>query len=144
MKLLIADDSLLVRNTIKRLLKAMEMEHISVLEAKNGREALDIYEKELPDAIIVDLLMPEIDGEGVLSQLQELKKELIRNSELKQESTHNHELEHQSFIAVLSSNVQEPVKRRCIAMGADIFIEKPITHEKMKYFFIKMEKMVSL
>lgn len=134
MKLLIADDSLLVRNTIKRLLKAMEMEHISILEAKNGREALDIYEKELPDAIIVDLLMPEIDGEGVLSGLQELK----------QESTRNPELEHQCFIAVLSSNVQDPVKKRCIAMGADIFIEKPITHEKMKYFFIKMEKMISL
>jgi len=134
MNLLIADDSLLVRNTIKRLLKAMEMDHITVLEAKNGREALDIYEQELPDALIVDLLMPEIDGAGVLSGLQELK----------QEASRNHELEHQFFIAVLSSNVQDPVQKRCIGLGADIFIEKPITHEKMKYFFIKMEQVISL
>jgi len=43
------------------------------------------------------------------------------------------------FVAVLSSNVQEPVKKKCLEMGANIFIEKPITLEKCKYFFIKKE-----
>lgn len=123
MKLLITDDSLLVRNTIKRLVNAMAISDVVLLEAKNGREALDIYVKEKPDAVLLDLLMPEIDGEGVLAKLQEV--------------------EHKSFIAVLSSNVQEPVKKRCLSMGTDIFIEKPITHEKMKYFFIKLEQKIS-
>ncbi|MBF0303470.1 MAG: response regulator [Desulfamplus sp.] len=123
MKLLITDDSLLVRNTIKRLVNAMAISDIVLCEAKNGREALDIYVKEKPDAILLDLLMPEIDGEGVLAKLQEI--------------------EHKCFTAVLSSNVQEPVKKRCLSMGTDIFIEKPITHEKMKYFFIKLEQKIS-
>ncbi len=123
MKVLVTDDSLLVRNTIKRLVNAMAISDVVLLEAKNGREALDIYVKEKPDALLLDLLMPEIDGEGVLAKLQEV--------------------EHKSFIAVLSSNVQEPVKKRCLSMGTDIFIEKPITHEKMKYFFIKLEQKIS-
>ncbi|MBF0379289.1 MAG: response regulator [Desulfamplus sp.] len=122
MKLLVADDSLLVRNTIKRLLAAMEIENIELLEAKNGREALEIYIKEEPDAILLDLLMPEINGEGVLAKLNEI--------------------EQKCFIAVLSSNIQEPVKKRCLGMGTDIFIEKPITLEKMKYFFIKFEQKI--
>ncbi len=120
MKLLIADDSLLVRNTLKRLLKAMELDNIEVIEAKNGKQALECYAKEKPNAMILDLLMPEIDGEGVLQKIGEL--------------------DHSCFIAVLSSNVQEPVKNRCLKLGANIFIDKPITHEKIKYFFIKMEK----
>lgn len=120
MKLLIADDSLLVRNTLKRLIKAMDIDPIDVIEAKNGRQAIECFIAEKPDAMIVDLLMPEVDGEGVLREISTL--------------------DHSCFKAVLSSNVQEPVKKRCLALGADIFIEKPITEEKIKYFLIKMEK----
>ena len=64
--------------------------------------------------------MPELDGVGVLEKLQKIG--------------------HKSFVSVLSSNVQKPVKKRCLSMGTDIFIEKPITLEKMKYFFIKFEQ----
>ena len=120
MKLLIADDSLLVRNTLKRLFKAMALNDLEVIEAKNGKQALECYAKEKPNAMILDLLMPEIDGEGVLQKIGER--------------------DHSCFIAVLSSNVQEPVKKRCLELGAHIFIDKPITQEKIKYFFIKMEK----
>ncbi len=122
MKLLIADDSLLVRNTLKRLIKAMEITDIHILEARNGQEAVDIFCGQKPDALIVDLLMPNIDGMGVLSHID------------KTENT--------CFVAVLSSNVQEPVKKKCMDLGADIFIEKPITLEKIKYFFIKKESLV--
>ncbi|MBF0201688.1 MAG: response regulator [Desulfamplus sp.] len=120
MKLLIADDSLLVRNTLKRLVNAMEIPEIELFQAGNGQEAIEKFKEEKPDALILDLLMPEVDGVGVLEHLKE--------------KTHN------CFISILSSNVQDPVKKRCMDMGAHIFIEKPITHEKMKYFFIKMEK----
>ncbi len=120
MKLLVTDDSLLVRNTIKRLINTMALPNINMFEAKNGKEAIEVYKKEKPEALILDLLMPELDGEGVLEQLKDI--------------------EHRCFIAVLSSNVQEPVKKRCIGMGTDIFIEKPITYDKMKYFFIKWEQ----
>ena len=120
MKLLIADDSLLVRNTLKRLLKAMALDHMEIIEAKSGKEAIDVFEAERPQAMILDLLMPEVDGEGVLREIEAL--------------------DHTCFISVLTSNVQEPVKQRCLELGADIFMEKPITQDKMKYFFIKMEK----
>ena len=41
-----------------------------LLEAANGRQAIEIAQKEVPDLIILDLMMPEVDGFGVLDALK--------------------------------------------------------------------------
>ena len=57
-KILIADDEPSVRLLIKRLLD----ENCIVLEASNGKEAVNIARNEKPDLILMDILMPEMDG----------------------------------------------------------------------------------
>lgn len=64
----IVDDNPDVRTLIRRILQSQG--EFTLLEATNGREALAIIEKERPNLIILDLMMPEMDGFGVLDAMQ--------------------------------------------------------------------------
>ena len=48
----------------------LEREGFHVVGAKSGREGIDIIKKELPDLVLLDLMLPEIDGWNVLQQLR--------------------------------------------------------------------------
>ncbi len=65
---LIVDDTEEARRLIRRILQAMG--NYTIYEAANGRQALETAYKQLPDLIILDLMMPEIDGFGVLDALK--------------------------------------------------------------------------
>jgi len=49
----------------------LQMRGLKVLTANTGRAALDTIEAKKPDAIVLDLSMPDVDGLGVLEQLRE-------------------------------------------------------------------------
>lgn len=59
MHLLAVDDSPMIRKLIK---KALEPEGFMISEAKNGKEALELYPKLKPDIITMDVTMPVMDG----------------------------------------------------------------------------------
>jgi threonine synthase len=65
---LIVDDTEQARRLIRRILQAQG--NFNLLEAANGRQAIEIAKKELPDLIILDLMMPELDGFAVLDALK--------------------------------------------------------------------------
>jgi len=110
-KILLVDDSRFVRNTTKKILLDLGHNESIIFEAASGEEALDLYEKENPDLIFLDLLMPGIGGEAVLQKIREKDQNC--------------------FIAVISSNFQKPVQKRVFQTGANLFIEKTITPEKI-------------
>ena len=58
-KILVVDDQPI---NIKLLQRKLERQDMDVLVAFNGRECLNIVEKELPDLILLDIMMPEMDG----------------------------------------------------------------------------------
>ncbi len=60
MKIVIADDHALFRDSLRSLLAARDLEVIG--EAKNGKEAIELAWKLKPDVILMDLMMPEMDG----------------------------------------------------------------------------------
>ncbi|MGE5544060.1 MAG: response regulator, partial [Bacillota bacterium] len=62
-KVLIAEDDSKIINLIRMYL---EREGISVVCAANGREAVQRFEEEAPDLLILDIMMPEMDGLEVL------------------------------------------------------------------------------
>jgi len=64
----IVDDLPDARRLIRRVLQAQG--EYTLLEASNGSEALEIAQHELPDLIILDLMMPEMDGFSVLDALK--------------------------------------------------------------------------
>ncbi|MGK7894115.1 MAG: response regulator, partial [Xenococcus sp. (in: cyanobacteria)] len=69
-KILIVEDDPNTREILRRQLDNYSEE---VLEAENGRQALDIISQEMPELIISDLMMPEIDGFELVHQLRQNK-----------------------------------------------------------------------
>lgn len=66
---LIAEDSRDTRHMLKR---ALELKGYRVLEARNGREAVDIARNRRPNLLIVDLNMPELDGLETIKNVRKL------------------------------------------------------------------------
>lgn len=66
-KVLIAEDEEHIRRLIKVIL---EQDNYDLIEAKDGKEALEKVSEEMPDLLILDLMMPKIDGIEVCQQLK--------------------------------------------------------------------------
>ena len=107
-KILVCDDSTFTRN---RVINMISKNNLEILEAGNGREALDSIEKNNPDLVILDLLMPEITGQEVLKQLKQ-----SGNS---------------TPVIVLSADIQEMTQKQCLELGAKHFLNKPPNEEQL-------------
>ncbi len=107
LKILLADDNAVNRLLARRLLNKAGHE---VILAENGREALEAWEAERPDVILMDVQMPVMDG---LEATQ-----LIRN--LEQDKQFN-----PTPIIALTANALERDRQQCLAAGMDDFLSKP-------------------
>jgi CheY-like chemotaxis protein len=67
-RILVIDDEDLMRQVIKEML---EVEGYAVTTAANGKEGLQLYQRELPDLIITDIFMPEMEGLETIRALQQ-------------------------------------------------------------------------
>jgi len=100
-RILVVDDELSI---IKFLRANLVDKRYEVLAAMNGIEALEIFEKELPDLMILDIMMPKMDGFEVCRRLREWS---------------------QVPIIMLSARGDESDKVKCLDLGADDYITKP-------------------
>ena len=100
-RILVADDEPAIRKFVRANLEARDYETILV---PDGVEALAAIEKEMPDLLILDLMMPKMDGFEVCRRLREWS---------------------QIPIIVLSARGGEMDKVKCLEMGADDYITKP-------------------
>lgn len=67
-RIAIVDDSEEARRLIRRILQSQG--NFTIFEAESGKKALKLAQKELPDLMILDLMMPEMDGFAVLDALR--------------------------------------------------------------------------
>jgi len=100
-RILIVDDELSI---IKFLRANLQAKGYEVLAAMDGAEALQTFEMELPDLVILDIMMPKTDGFEVCRQLREWS---------------------QTPIIMLSARGDENDKVKCLDLGADDYITKP-------------------
>ena len=68
-KILVIDDEQGIRNLLDTLLRRKGYD---VVLAESGRQGLELYRRERPDVIVLDLKMPEMDGLTVLRQIKNL------------------------------------------------------------------------
>lgn len=73
MKILIVDDD---QNILRLYKEELEEEGYAVITASNGNEAIERFEKEDPDLVTLDILLPDIDGIKILRQMKEKKPRL--------------------------------------------------------------------
>ena len=75
--------------------------------AKDGLEALKLIEEKQPDLVVLDIIMPHLDGLGVLERINSLG------------------LEKTPRVIVLSAVGQDKITQRAITLGADYYVVKP-------------------
>ena len=68
LKILIAEDELHIRTLLSKFL---EKEHFEVLQARNGKEALTVFNHHHIDLVITDILMPEVSGHTLTNRLRQ-------------------------------------------------------------------------
>ncbi|HRJ74762.1 MAG TPA: pyridoxal-phosphate dependent enzyme [Anaerolineales bacterium] len=67
-RIVIVEDTTEARRLIRRILQSQG--NFTILEAANGREGLELIQSELPDLVVIDLMMPEMDGFTVIEELR--------------------------------------------------------------------------
>ncbi len=70
MKILICDDEVLIRNVIKEYLV---VENYQVLEAENGIDAIEVVKNNDVDLVIMDIMMPKMDGYQAVREIKKIK-----------------------------------------------------------------------
>lgn len=101
-KILIVDDSRIARMQIKSVFND---ENLSISECASGQEAIDKLQENYYHVVLLDLLMPGIDGVGVLKYMQD------KNIKTK--------------VIVVTADIQEATKKEVLSLGAYGFINKP-------------------
>ncbi len=107
-RILVVDDD---KNTRYFIKEALELEHYLVFCAKNGDEALDIYDKQFIDMIIVDIMMPGLDGYELTRQLRTVNKDLL--------------------VLMISAKQLPEDRKKGFLVGIDDFMTKPIDAEEL-------------
>jgi two-component system, OmpR family, alkaline phosphatase synthesis response regulator PhoP len=106
-KILICDDEPHIRRLIEQSLEELEDEGVEILIAVDGEEALGRIRKEHPDLIILDVMMPKMNGFEVC--------EAVKSDE--QLSS--------SYVMLLTAKGQEYDRQRGEEVGADRYMTKP-------------------
>ena len=102
MKVLVVEDESGIRDLIKMNL---ELENFDVLTARNGKDGLNLFERYCPNIVILDLMLPDIDGFEVLRKMQEIDYEIP--------------------VIILTAKNSQNEKLLGLELGADDYITKP-------------------
>src|SRR6058998_2248831 len=106
-RILLAEDEVALRDFVSRNLRVRGFE---VLEASNGLEALAVWERENPHLLILDIMMPRMDGLEVCRRVRELSAVPI---------------------IVLTALDAESDKVKALDLGADDYLTKPFGVEEL-------------
>ena len=112
--ILIIDDSSFTRKRIASMVKA---EGYETLEASDGRQGLEMTAAYSPDCIVVDLIMPEMDGLEFLEVLNNQGSNIPR--------------------IVVTADIQETVRHDCFERGAIAVLNKPPKKDELQMTLAK-------
>jgi len=116
-KILVIDDEKHIAEAIRLNLKMLGHE---VVVAINGLEGLNWWKEFLPHLVIVDLMMPEIDGIGVISEIRKLDLKIP--------------------ILVISAKDQVKEKIKCLSLGVDDYLSKPFDLDE---FLLRVDRLLT-
>jgi len=115
---LVADDSKMARKMAVKNLTLVVGEDVTILEAQNGLEAVELYKKHNPVLCLMDLTMPVMDGFEAIHEICDFHKD--------------------AKIIVISADIQELSMKKAQENGAIGFIKKPISESTLKDMIIKL------
>ena len=107
-KIMVVDDAAFMRMKCAKLLKENGYE---VVEAGNGSEAIELYKSESPDAVLLDITMPDMDGLTALKHLRQLDSN--------------------ARVAMVTAMGQQAIVVDALKSGAKDFVVKPFAAERV-------------
>lgn len=110
-KILIGDDSILARRQLKNMINMLGSP--TFFEASNGQDAVDIYKKESPDLVFLDIVMPIMDGNTAVREIMAFDPDAL--------------------IVIVSSVGTQSLLKGAIMAGASDFIQKPLGQEQIHH-----------
>lgn len=109
-KILIVDDE---PNIVMSLEYTFKKNNFEVFIARDGIEALEILKVQSPDIIILDVMMPMVDGYATLEQIKKDEK-----------------LQHCKVIFLSAKNKESDIEKG-LSLGADLYMTKPFSVKKL-------------
>ena len=106
--ILVVDDD---KNTLKYLSAVLEAENYTVSTASNGEEALELIDREYIDLVVLDIMMPKMDGYTFTSELRQANNNLP--------------------VLMVSARQLPADRHKGFLVGTDDYITKPIDEEEM-------------
>src|SRR4028119_2258104 len=120
--ILVVDDDPLMRQVLRRV---MEKDGYQVVEAANGKQGLEAYQRLKPHIVLLDALMPVMDGFACCTQLQMLITDSSIESNGSINSNSLNGASRTPVLMITGLNDQESVDR-AFAVGATDYVTKPI------------------
>ncbi len=108
LRMLIAEDDPINLKLIQTLVRRLGY---APLASRNGREAVEIFQKESPDFLLMDLQMPEMDGIEATEKIRAIEKAAHTKLPV--------------FILALTANIFPADRQRCFDAGMDGYLNKP-------------------
>ena len=109
-KILIVDDE---PNIVMSLEYTFKKNNFEVFIARDGQEALDILKDSQPNIIILDIMMPNVDGYNTLEQIK--KDERLKDTKV---------------IFLTAKNKEKDIEKG-LSLGANLYITKPFSVKKL-------------
>lgn len=118
-KILVVDDEAGICDSIKQIFTYIGF---SVFTATTGAKALNIFEKEKPKIIFLDIIMPDVDGLDLLKKIKQIDPA--------------------SIVIMVTARQEKDVEEKALALGADEFIRKPFSRNYLRDVVVQKIKEV--
>lgn len=109
-KILVVDDDPYILMSLEFLLKKHGYD---VMVARNGTEALDIVEKQVPQVVLLDIMMPDVDGYAICKHIKSHKK--LKDAK----------------VVFMSAKSKESDIQKGYDLGASLYITKPFSTRQL-------------
>jgi DNA-binding response OmpR family regulator len=109
-KILVVDDDPYILMSLEFLMKKNGYD---VMVARNGKEALEIVEKQIPDIVLLDIMMPDVDGYEICRHIKKTAK-----------------LKH-AKVVFMSAKSKEADIQKGYDLGAALYITKPFSTREL-------------
>lgn len=109
-KILVVDDDPYILMSLEFL---MRKNGFDVLIARNGTETLELLEQHVPDVVLLDIMMPDVDGYAICKHI----KKSVSHKNTK--------------VVFLSAKSKEADIQKGLSLGAELFITKPFSNKDL-------------
>lgn len=112
LKIMIVDDSLSARMLLKNAFSDSIKKYSVFIEAVDGEEAVELFKKELPNIVFMDLTMPKMNGKEALLEIKKIAPDVD--------------------VVMVTADRQKETKKELIEAGASNVLNKPVDEDELR------------